>query len=110
MKTIHDAKCSCEIALTCACSAKNSLNNNGGYSSNQLVFGHNVNLPSVLTDELPAMEKTSSSELIRQHLKAIHSARKSFIEAKNSDKIRRAVRHKTRLYIEENYQNGKSLF
>ena len=110
MKTIDDAKCSCEIALAWACSAKNSLNNNGGYSSNQLVFGHNDNLPSVLTDELPAMEKTTSSELIRQHLQAIHSARKSFIEAENSDKIRCAVRHKTCSYVEENYQNGDKVY
>ena len=55
-------------------------------------------------------KRHSSSELIRQHLQAIHSARKRFIEAENSDEIRRAVRHKTRSYVEENYQNGGKVY
>ena len=45
-----------ETALAWAVSAKNALQNRGGYSPNQLVFGTNVNLPSVITDLASALE------------------------------------------------------
>ena len=55
-------KMSCEpdVALAWALSAKNGLQNSGDFNSNQLVFGHNVNTPSVLTDQLPALQATTS--------------------------------------------------
>ena len=53
-KTWKDSKCSKEVALVWAVSAKNSLQNHNGFCPNQLVFGRNVNMPSVLTDQLPA--------------------------------------------------------
>ena len=59
-KSIHDVKCLSEVALAWAISAKNSLQNHGGFSPNQLVSGHNINLPSVLTDALPALDTSSS--------------------------------------------------
>ena len=43
MKTMKDAKCDVETALAWAVSTKNALQNHGGYSPNQLVFGTNVN-------------------------------------------------------------------
>jgi len=110
MKTKEDAACDADVALAWACSAKNALQNHGGYSPNQLVFGYNVNLPTVLTDRLPALETTTSSEIIRSNLEAIHSARKNYIEAENSDKIRRALKHKTRVYSEEDYQTGDRVY
>ena len=56
MKTMEDVTCEAEVALAWAISAKNALQNRGGYSPNQLVFGHNTNTPSVLSDDLPALE------------------------------------------------------
>ena len=56
MKTMEDAKCDLETALAWAVSAKHALQNHGRYSPNQLVFGTNVNLPSVITDLAPALE------------------------------------------------------
>ena len=61
MKTIEDCKCDRETALAWALSAKNALLDQGGYSPNQLVFGSNVNLPSVVTDMTPAFETSTSS-------------------------------------------------
>ena len=49
-KTIEDARCAPDVALALAISAKNALQNHGGFSSNQLVFERNINTPSVLTD------------------------------------------------------------
>ena len=79
-KTLDDVKCELDMALTWAMSAKNALQNCGGYSSNQLVFGRNVNMPTVLEDKLPALESNTSSHTIRKNLEALHSARKNFIQ------------------------------
>ena len=110
MKTKDDAKCEPEVALAWACSAKNALQNNNGYSPNQLVFGHNVNLPSTLTDNLPALKTTTSNEIIRKNLQALHDARKNYIVSENSNRIKRALRHKTRSYSDETFQTGESVY
>ena len=49
MKTINDCKCDLGTALVWVVCAKNCLQNVYGYSPNQLVFGSNVSLPSVIT-------------------------------------------------------------
>ena len=50
-KVMKDEKCDPDVALGWSVAAKNSLCNVDGYSSDQLVYGRNVNLLSVLTDE-----------------------------------------------------------
>ena len=65
-----------------------------GYSPNILVFGRNPNLPSVLSSSLPALEPCSVSESVQRNLTAMHSARKAFIAAESSERIRRALRMK----------------
>ena len=83
-KTVQDVKCLPEIALAWAISAKNSLQKHGGFSPNQLVFGHNIYLPSVLTDALPALESSTSSDIIRKNMEAMRKARESYIQAESS--------------------------
>ena len=65
MKAMEDEKCDMEIGLAWAVSAKNALKNHSGYSTNQLVFGTNVNLPSVITDLALALESFTSSDIVR---------------------------------------------
>ena len=55
-------KCEPEIALAWAISAKNALQNNLGYSLNELVVGSNINTPLVLTEQLPAVEATTFND------------------------------------------------
>ena len=105
-KTLDDVKCELDMALASAVSAKNASQNRGGYSPNQLVFGRNVNMPTVLEDKLPALESNTSSDIIRKHLEALHSARKTFIQAESSERIRRALRHNVRTYADESFNNG----
>ena len=62
IKTIDDCKCDLGTALLWAASAKNCLQNVYGCSPNQLVFGSNVSLPSVITNLPPALVLTTSSE------------------------------------------------
>ena len=107
---MEDAKCDMETALAWAVSAKIALQNHGGYSPNQLVFRTNVNLPSVITDLVPALESFTSSHIVRRNLNALHDATKNFIQAEPSERIMRALRHNARTYCEENYQIGDKVF
>ena len=89
---IEDVKYSPDIVLAWAVSAKNALGSHGGFSANQLVFGRNTNTPSVLIDHPPALESATSSDIVRMNLNAMYSARKRYVEAESSEKIRRALR------------------
>ena len=78
-KTLEDAGCNFEVALSWAVSAKNTLHNSHGYSSNQLVLGRNPNLPSLLNDQLSVLEGIGTSEIVADNLNAMHAPRKAFI-------------------------------
>ncbi len=85
--------------------AKNSLQMWHGFSSHQLVFGKNPNLPSIMCDGLPALEGLSSCEVISKHLSSLHVARKAFVESETSERIRRALRIRVRT-AELRYEPG----
>jgi transposase InsO family protein len=105
-KTLLDIGCDPKMALAWAVSAKNSLHNQGGFSPNQLVFGHNINLPTVLNDKLPAMEVTTSNDILYKNLQA----RENFIQAESSEKIRRALRSNVRSYADVTYENHDKVY
>ena len=89
---------------------KNALANVDGFAPNQLVLGKNPNFCSNLTNKLPALELVTSSDIVRQNLTAIHSARKAFIEAESSKKISRALRQQTRQSNPHMFRNGDSVY
>ena len=109
IKTMLDTKCSAKVALAWALSSKNSLQNHAGYSPNQLVFGRNPNMPSVLTDKLPALYQ-SDKDLIRMHLNAAHSSREAFVKTESDERIRRALRHNVRTYADVRYSTGDKVY
>ena len=109
-KIMEEVDCSIEVALCWAISAKNSLQNVFGFSSYQLVFGRNPNLPSVLTDKLPALEGVTGSHLIAKHLNAMHKAREEYIKLEASERIRRGLRSKTRTHNDVVYLPGDEVF
>ena len=86
-----------DVIVAWSVSAKNALNTCYGYSPNQLVFGRNPNFPSNLTNNPPAMEDVTYSELVSKHLCAMHEARKAFIEAESNDKLRQALKTKRKV-------------
>ena len=90
-KIKDDTGCNLEVAVASAVASKNDLANVYAFSPNQLLFGKNPNFPSNLTNKLPALEPVTSSDILRQNLTAIHSARKAFIEAESSEQISRAL-------------------
>ena len=111
MKTVADLKCKPEIALASAVAAKNSLASYGGVSPNMLVFGHNTNFPSVLTDELPALSTDQAeNDVIRINIEARHKAREKYIKAESSEKIKRALRSKVRNFSDVKYEGGEKVY
>ena len=109
-KTLEDEKCEPEIALSWAVCAKNTLQNYFGHSPNELVVGFNINTPSVLTDQLPALEAATTSNMIRVNLNALHAARKSFMNVESSKKIRRALKSNVRIYADDWIVTGDSVY
>lgn len=108
-KTMLETKCNVHTALAWAVSSKNTLQNHAGYSPNQLVFGHNPNMPSILTDKPPALYQ-SDRDVIRNHLNAHHASREAFIRTEHDERIRRALRHNTRTYADTRYSNGDKVY
>ena len=86
-----------DVIVAWAVSAKNALHSCYGYSPNQLVFGRNPNFPSNLINKPPALEEATHSNLVLNHLNAMHEARKAYIEAESNEKLRRALKAKTRV-------------
>ena len=66
------------------------------------------NSQNLLNSNLPALETTTSPEL-ENHLSTMYSARRAFMKAESSEKIRRAIRHPVRS-CEQMFQNGGKVF
>lgn len=109
-KTMKDANCSLEMAVHWAVAAKNALMNVYGYCPNQLVFGRNINLPSVHVNKPPAQNNTSTSEYITNNLLALHKSRQAFIQQESCERLRRALTRKTRTYSDIVYNNGDTVY
>ena len=109
-KILEDINCSLDIALAWAVNAKNTLHNIHGFSSHQLVFGCNPNLPTVLSDKLPALEGVTQSQCIADHLNSLHKARQEFIRLESSERLRRALRSKVRTHNNIRYFQGEEVF
>lgn len=101
--------CDWHTALDWALMAKNCMHSVHGYSPYQLVFGQNPNLPSVLIDTPPALEGTTMSARVGQHMSALHASRKAFTESECSERIRRVLRKQLRP-TDEKYETGDKVY
>jgi len=99
-----------EVLLSWANMAKNSLQMWHGYSSYQLVFGKNPNLPNIMTAQAPALEGVSTSEMLVRHLNSLHAARRAFIESEADERVRRALRSKVRASEHILYSPGDRIY
>ena len=108
--TLKDKKYEPKIALAWAVSVKNALQNNFGHSPNKLVFGFNINTPSVLTDQLPALEAAITRGMGRVNSNALHAVSKSFMDAESSKKFQRTLRANVRTYADEGFVTDDSFY
>ena len=109
LKTKEDTKCTWEVALCWALSAKNSMQMFGGFSANQLIMGRNPSFPNVIDDRLPALEESVVSKTVAENVNAMHSARQAFTKCESSNKIRRALQSQVRTSNNEFYHNGEKV-
>ncbi|XP_061841706.1 uncharacterized protein [Nerophis lumbriciformis] len=109
LKVKKSSVCDWKAALDWALMAKNTMHNVHGFSPYQLVFGQNPNVPSVLVDKPPALEGTTMSKWVGQHISALHAARTAFTEAECSERIRRALRTQLRS-TDEYYETGDKVY
>lgn len=97
------------VLLGWANMARNSLQMWQGFSSYQLVYGKNPNLPNIMSDNVSALQGTTTCEVFAKHLNALHSARREFIQSEASERIRRALRGKVRA-CEQRFEHGDRVF
>ena len=62
-----------------------------------------------MTNQPPALEGMSTSEVLVKHLNSLHAARRAFIETESDERIRRALRNKIRS-SEAVYNNGDKVY
>lgn len=89
--------------------ARNALQMHNGFTSHQLVFGVNPNLPNIMNAQLPGLEETTSSETFGKHLNLMQATRQAYIEAENSERIKRALRHRIRS-SQETFEAGDQVY
>ena len=66
-------------------------------------------MPSVLNDDIPALEKTSVSSVVAEHFKLLNDTRASFLRADCSERIKRAILGKVR-YSDAPFVPGEMVF
>ena len=62
-----------------------------------------------MTEKLPALQGVTTSEILKNHLDAMYSARTAFMKCQADEKIRRALRHPIRA-TEEIFLPGDHVF
>ena len=80
------------------------------WSNGIVVFGRNLNLPAVSTAKPPALRTITPSELIAEHLNALHAARRAFIKYESSNKLKTALQRQTRNVTTKVFNNGDHVY
>ena len=97
--------------ISWACTVKNSMSMFAGFSPYQIVFGKNPTLPGLNEYHPPSTNELDEikGDVLLKHLQALNSARKAFVEAEASERVRRAMRHKIRI-SERSYRPGDMVY
>ena len=106
--TYENPKMPFDDRLAWACTAKNAMAMFNGYSPYQIVFGRNPTLPGIDLHP-PSTNEEIKGDMFLKHLQALNSAKKAFVEADSSERVRRALRHKIRI-SERSYLPGQSVY
>ncbi len=111
-KIKEDAGCSTDIALCWAVNAKNNMCNAYGFSPQQLVLGYNSAPPGLddLKINLNQLDNEKSSQMVADHINALHESRKAFILAQNSDRLKRALKDRVYSSYEVKYFPGDQVY
>ena len=105
-----DHKLKAVDALDQALFAKNIEPNNKGFSSFQIVYGTNPNIPGVTNSTPPSLNTEFTSNDVRNHLENINKARDAFRVADNDERIKRALRSRISSYTNEKYETDDRVY
>ena len=75
-----------------------------------MCVGKNPENPSVIINKPPALSDDNIAVTVEKNLRAMHAARKAFIQAESSEKIQRALRHNVRKCNDVVLQNGDKVY
>ena len=108
---MDDTGCNIDTAIAWAMNAKNSLNNVFGFSPYQLVMGRNPEVPDILSyNNLPALNSYTASQITADHLNAMETARKKFIELENNSRFKRVMQERVTEANEVRYISGDIVY
>ena len=99
-----------DMALQYAVAVKNNFMFVDGFTPVQLMFGRAPRMPLTTDDNLPALEGVSSSKIIADNLNALAAAKEAFIKAEISGKLRKALAHPVRSYVDAVYKRGDLVY
>ena len=109
-KVMAEQNTSIETALAWSIQAKNSLANVHGFSPSQLAIGYNPQMPSNLSNKIPAMEERDSESIVTEHLTCMKLARAAFIKSESAERIKRAIKHNIRPSAGAKYFTGDIVY
>ena len=98
------------IALHYAVSVRSCCLYVHGFTPSQLEIGQNIKLPSPFNDDLPALERCTTSPTIAKHLNALANTRKAFTKIETSCKLKKALIHLVHSHCDIKYAKGNSVF
>ena len=110
LKIREENQCSIGTALAWAVAARNALQNNHGFSPNQLVFGFNPSIPNLGEDSPSALGNVTSSQTVADNLVAMRKSREEFIKADANERIRRALSNNIRRTEDHNVEVGSYVY
>lgn len=109
-RTKAEVDCNLDVALSWVIHAKNSLANVHGFTPYQLTIGATPNLPGILVDKPPALDEPNYQDMLSNNLAAMKSARKAFMEAESSERIKRALVHNIRPSSNNKFYIGDTVY
>ena len=81
-----------------------------GFIPSQLSIGQNPRLPSAFNDQLPALSESTTNPVVAEYLQNLSCARKAFVLAENSAKLRKALQKPVRSSCDAIYSTGDQVF
>ena len=78
--------------------------------SQSISFGKSPSFPAVFNNDPPALESSTASEVIAEHLNALHADRKAYNASESCEKLRRAMKNRVRPATSLVYQTGDVVF
>ena len=93
-------------AVDMACYSRNVEIGPLGYSPQQITFGYGSFIPGISDGNIATDSQITDSEAIREHFKILNDARKAYLEADSSERIKKALKSRIPSYNDMILERG----